>query len=141
MKDAEERATELMNRLQREQCYLIMMRPADNPPPPPKPQPEMRLEHHAFLVEMERRGVLFAAGPCRDDEGWVRGTGLLIFRASSRAEAEALARQEPYTKYGQREIEIIPWQRNEGSMTINLRLADGIVEIDNRRWSIGPAED
>lgn len=141
MSDAEKRASELMDRLQREQCYLIMMRPADNPPPPPKPQPEMRLEHHAFLVEMERRGVLFAAGPCRDAEGWVRGTGLLIFRAASRAEAEALARQEPYTKYGQREIEIIPWQRNEGSMTVKLRLADGILEIDNRRWSIGPAED
>jgi uncharacterized protein YciI len=118
-----------------------MMRPAVNPPAPPKPQAEMRLEHHDFLVDMERRGVLFAAGPCRDEEGWVRGTGLLIFRAKSRAEAEALARQEPYTKHGQREIDIIPWQRNEGAMTVNLRLADGILEIDNRRWSIGPAAD
>lgn len=141
MTDAEKRAEALMQRLQREQCYLIMMRPAENPPEPPKSPAELRLEHHDFLVEMERRGVLFAAGPCRDAEGWVRGTGLLIFRAANRKEATDLAMQEPYTKYGQREIEIIPWQRNEGSMTVNLRLADGILEIDNRRWSIGPAED
>ena len=141
MSDADTQANQLMNRLQREQCYLIMMRPAENPPAPPKAQAEMRLEHHDFLVEMERRGVLFAAGPCRDGEGWVRGTGLLIFRAKDRAEAEKLARQEPYTKYGQRDIDIIPWQRNEGSMTVNLRLADGVLEIDNRRWTLGPAEN
>lgn len=141
MTDAESRAAELMQRLQREQCYLIMMRPAKDPPPPPRPQAELRLEHHAFLVEMERRGVLFAAGPCRDAEGGVRGAGLLIFRAASRAEAEALAREEPYTKCGQREIEIIPWQRNEGAMELHLRLADGILEIDHRRWRIGPVEE
>ena len=65
----------------------------------------------------------------------------MIFRAANRAEAETLARQEPYTKYGQRDIDIIPWQRNEGSMTVNLRLADGVLKIDKRRWSIGPAEN
>jgi uncharacterized protein YciI len=138
MSDAEKKAEELMAGLQREQCYLIMMRPAENPPEPPKPQAEMRLEHHDFLCEMERRGVLFAAGPCRDDEGWTRGTGLLIFRAASRAEATELAMQEPYTKHGQREIDVIPWQRNEGNMRMTLNLADGVLEIDNRRWSVGP---
>jgi len=141
MPDAREEAEKLMRGLQREQCYLIMMRPAENPPPPPKPQPEMRLDHHAWLVEMERRGVLVGAGPCRDAEGWVPGSGLLILRADNKAEAEALAREEPYTKSGQREIDIIPWQRNEGSTTINLRLADGYLEMDRRRWKLAPPDD
>lgn len=141
MADAEKEAEALMAKLQREQCYLIMMRPAEDPPEPPIPQPEMRLEHHDFLVDMERRGILFAAGPLRDDEGWERGHGLLIFRAKNRAEATELAMQEPYTKYGQRQVDVIPWQRNEGSSNINLRLADGVLEIDNRRWSLGPPKE
>jgi len=141
MPDARAEAEKLMQNLQREQCYLIMMRPAEDPPPAPKPPPEMRLDHHAWLVEMERAGVLVGAGPCRDAEGWVQGTGLLILRADDRAEAEALAHEEPYTKSGQREIDIIPWQRNEGSTVINLRLADGYLEMDRRRWKIGPADD
>ena len=141
MSNAEQRAKALMAKLQREQCYLIMMRPAENPKVVSIPQAEMRLEHHDYLVDMERRGILFAAGPLRDDEGWERGHGLLIFRASNRTEATEWAMQEPYTKYGQREVEVIPWQRNEGTISINLRLADGFLEIDNRKWAIGPAED
>ena len=141
MSNAEQQATAPKAKLQREQCYLIMMRPVENPKVAPIPQAEMRLEHHDYLVDMERRGILFAAGPLRDDEGWERGHGLLIFRATNRAEATKWAMQEPYTKYGQREVEIIPWQRNEGTISINLRLADGFLEIDNRKWAIGPAEE
>ena len=141
MSKAEQQATGLLAKLQREQCYLIMMRPAEDPKVAPIPKAEMRLEHHDYLVDMERRGILFAAGPLRDDEGWERGHGLLIFRANNRAEATNWAMQEPYTKYGQREIEVIPWQRNEGTISINLRLADGFLEMDNRKWAISPAED
>ena len=75
MSKAEQQATGLMAKLQREQCYLIMMRPAEDPKVAPIPKAEMRLEHHDYLVDMERRGILFAAGPLRDDEGWERGHG------------------------------------------------------------------
>lgn len=142
MATAEQVARTIMNKLVREQNYLVMMRPADPPPENPKEsQEELRADHHAYLVDLERAGVLVAAGPCRDAEGWVRGTGLLILRADNRAEAAAIAAEEPYTKAGFRAADIIPWQRNEGNMTINLRLADGVLEIDNRRWKIGPAEE
>ena len=141
MSNAEQQATAPKAKLQREQCYLIMMRPVENPKVAPIPQAEMRLEHHDYLVDMERRGILFAAGPLRDDEGWERGHGLLIFRATNRAEATKWAMQEPYTTYGQREVQIIPWQRNDGTISINFRLADGFLEIDNRKWAIGPAEE
>jgi uncharacterized protein YciI len=139
MDDARIEADRIMHNLVREQCYLLMMRPAENPPEDyPKSQAELRIDHHAYLVELERRGVLFAAGPCRDDEGWVRGTGILMVRAANRAEARAIADAEPYTAAGFREVEIVPWQRNEGVMSVNLRLADGVLEIDNRRWRLSP---
>ena len=68
MSKAEQQATGLMAKLQREQCYLIMMRPAEAPNVAPIPKAEMRLEHHDYLVDMERRGILFAAVSLRDDE-------------------------------------------------------------------------
>lgn len=139
MDDARAEAERIMKNLVREQCYLLMLRPAENPPENhPKSQHELRVDHHAYLVALERRGVLFAAGPCRDEEGWVRGAGVLIVRAPNRAEAEKLAREEPYTKAGFRTAEIVPWQRNEGVTSLNLRLADGVLELDNRRWRLSP---
>ena len=141
MATVREDAQNIMARLVREQCYLLMMRPKDPPPAdPPVAQDELRVDHHDYLVDLERRGLLVAAGPCRDEEGWVRGTGLIIVRAANRAEAAAIGAEEPYTKAGFRDMEITPWQRNEGNMTVSLRLADGVLEIDNRRWKIGPAD-
>lgn len=140
MATASDEARAIMDRLVREQCYLLMMRPTDPPPADPPSSPDaLRIEHHGYLVDLERRGLLVGAGPCRDGEGWVRGTGLIIVRAKSRAEAAAIGAEEPYTRAGFREMEITPWQRNEGNMTVNLRLADGVLEIDNRRWTLAPA--
>ena len=136
-----EDAEKIMAKLVREQCYLLMMRPTDAAPADAaKAQADLRVDHHAYLVDLERRGLLVGAGPCRDGEDWVRSTGLIIVRAANRAEAAAIGAEEPYTKAGFRAMEITPWQRNEGNMTINLRLADGMLEIDNRRWKIGPAD-
>ena len=138
MSDAKQRAKQISNNLQREQCYLVMMRPAQDPPEPPIALAEIRIQHHEYLIEMEKSGVLFAAGPLRDKQEPSSGHGLLIFRAKNREEAKEYAMQEPYTKYGQRSIQIIPWQRNEGTLMLNLRFADGVLEIDRRRWSINP---
>ena len=138
MSDTQQRLEKISKNLSREQCYLIMMRPAKNPPKPPISLPEIRIKHHEYLVEMEKNGVLFAAGPLRDEHEPSLGHGLLIFRAKTSEEAREFAMLEPYTRYGLKNIEIIPWQRNEGGLTLNLRLAEGILEIDHRRWLISP---
>lgn len=141
MATVKEDAQAIMGKLVREQCYLLMMRAVD---PPPEGQAmgrdELRMIHHDYLVDLERRGLLVGAGPCRDGEGREPGAGLIIIRAANRAEAAAIGAEEPYTKAGLRHMDITPWQRNEGNMTLNLRLADGVLEIDNRRWAIGPAD-
>jgi uncharacterized protein len=129
----------LQKSLAREQCYLCWMRPNDKAPPLTASPEEMRLVHHAYLVDLERRGVLFAAGPFVDETGQRHGAGLLIIRANSRAEAEAIAFAEPYTKAGQRLMELTPWQRNEGVVNMILRFADGALELDGRRYKLTPA--
>ncbi len=120
----------------REQCYVCMMALTDAPPPDEARLGEIHAEHLDFLVALERRGVLFAAGPFVDENGVRQGGGMLIIRAKTRAEAEQIAFAEPYTKAGIRAMTVLPWQRNEGSLQLRIRFADGVAEIDNRTYAL-----
>jgi uncharacterized protein YciI len=125
--------------LTREQCYLCIMRKNESPPEQTKSPDQLRLEHHDFLLDLERRGMLFAAGPFRDENGqWstAHGIGMIIVRAKTRAEAEAIAFSEPFTKAGWHTMEVAPWQRNEGTVHISVHFANGILEIDNRTYEL-----
>jgi uncharacterized protein YciI len=114
------------------------MTPNDDAPPMTRSKEEMRLIHHDYLLDLERRGILFAAGPFVDEKGHRHGAGMLIIRARNRAEAEDIAFAEPYTKAGQRIMTLTPWQRNEGALTMRLCFADGVLEVDNRRYKLSP---
>ena len=124
----------------REQCWVCWMTPNDDPPPMPLSKEEMRLVHHEYLLDLERRGILFGAGPFVDDKGHRHGAGMLIIRAPNRAAAEDIAFAEPYTKAGQRIMTLTPWQRNEGTLNLRLQFADGVLEIDNRRYKLSPGD-
>ena len=76
-------------------------------------------EHLKFQVQLEADGILYAAGPMwTDDEQTWEGEGLVIVRAASRAEAIAIAEQDPMHKAGARSFRVRPWLINEGSVTI-----------------------
>lgn len=78
-------------------------------------------EHLAFQVALEREGVLFAAGPMwsHDEQSW-EGDGLVVVRAPSRREAEAIAERDPMHARGARKFTVRPWMINEGTVTIRL---------------------
>lgn len=124
----------------REQCYICILRENPDPPGQTKTPDELRIEHRDYLLDLERRGILFGAGPFRDGDGWAEGhgAGMVVVRAKDRAEAEATARKEPFTQAGLHVMEIVPWVRNEGMVNIEIRFADGTVEIDNRRYKLTP---
>lgn len=131
---------DIQNSLVREQCYICWMTPNDKAPPMPVSKEEMRIIHHEYLLDLERRGILFGAGPFVDEKGERHGAGMIIIRAATRAEAEALAFAEPYTKAGQRIMTLTPWQRNEGAVNLRLRFADGVLEVDNRRYKLSKSD-
>ncbi|MCC5987450.1 MAG: hypothetical protein JJT95_07200 [Pararhodobacter sp.] len=80
--------------------------------------------HLAFQVELEREGIMFAAGPLwNDDETEWHGEGMVIVRAASRDEAIAIARRDPMHQSGARSFKVRPWMINEGSMTFRLDLS------------------
>ncbi len=130
-----EQVAAISSSLAREQCYVLMMRP--NPDAPPiDSRDRLRIEHHEYLLDLERRGILFAAGPFADRNERSSGSGMIIIRAASRDEATRIGYDEPYTRNRLRLMDVLPWQRNEGTLKLELRLADGVLKIDDRTYAL-----
>jgi uncharacterized protein YciI len=98
----------------REQCWVINNEVVDPPPATALSREEIAARHHDFIDELAAKGLLVGAGPFLDDTGHRFGTGMIIFRATTRAEAEAIANAEPYIAHGVRRLKLVPWQRIAG---------------------------
>ena len=81
-------------------------------------------EHLAFQMQLEREGIMFAAGPMWDDDEreW-NGEGLVVVRAASRSEAIAVAERDPMHRSGARKFTVRPWMINEGTVTLRLDMS------------------
>lgn len=75
--------------------------------------------HLDWIRDLERQGVLFMAGPFRDEQGW-EGDGMYILKVGSADEARAIAETCPFHRSGKRVFHVKPWQFNEGAITIHL---------------------
>jgi uncharacterized protein YciI len=97
----------------REQCWII--RGVEVQPPPANADFErIRELHHRFIDELDDDGILVAHGATRDENGARSGTGLIVIRAATRAEALTIAAREPYVAHGVRTLDLIPWQMQRG---------------------------
>ena len=87
-------------------------------------------EHLEFQCELERRGIMFGAGPfwTDDEENW-DGEGMVIIRAASLADAKRIASEDPMHKRGARGFTVRPWLLNEGTVTVKITYSDGKREI------------
>ena len=113
----------------RPQYYVFWMINVDPAPELAKPVVDIRQEHFAYLADLEARGILLAAGPFMDSDGSRHGAGMMILRASSMDEADAIAALEPYRKYGLRTHAPTPWQWAEGSVTNTVRMKARTFEV------------
>jgi hypothetical protein len=87
---------------------------------------------HAHLenqIDLERRGIMFAAGPLYPRGSDKPEAGMYVLRASSFEEAAALADADPLHKAGVRSYTLQKWRINEGSMTITVNYSDQSVRI------------
>jgi uncharacterized protein len=106
------------------ELYLVIARPVRST------AIEKRLaEHLAHQVEMERRGIMFAAGPLYSRDSEVPEAGMFVLRANSFEEAEALAKEDPLHKAGLRTFTLQKWRVNEGSLTITVNFSDSSMTI------------
>ena len=92
---------------------------------------EARAEHLTYQVEIEQKGIMFAAGPLADDSGerW-GGDGMIIIRADSMEEATRIAEADPMHSSGARTFRIRPWLMNEGGFNLRVTFSDGKQRIE-----------
>ena len=62
-------------------------------------------EHLEYMIELERRGVLFASGPLSGNAG----DGLSILRAATIEDARAIAERDPFVSKGLRGYDLREW--------------------------------
>ncbi|PJI85751.1 hypothetical protein BC777_2097 [Yoonia maricola] len=87
-------------------------------------------DHLAYQAELERAGSLAFAGPMSDDSGdHMQGTGMIIYRAESLADARALADADPMHVAGARSYVMKRWLINEGSFNVAVGLSTKHVTL------------
>jgi len=87
-------------------------------------------DHLEFLMDLERRGILFASGPMSAPEGTKPAfNGMTILRAASLAEVEATLAREPFVARGLRTYVIHAWDLNEGSFSVTLSFGGGTFAV------------
>ena len=99
------------------EVYVVVTRPVRSP------EIEKRLaDHLEHQIALEKKGIMFAAGPL-----YSRGSAV---RASSFEEADAIAREDPLHQAGLRTYTIQKWRINEGSYTVTVNYSDQSVRIE-----------
>lgn len=86
-------------------------------------------EHKQWIAEQETAGTIFVAGPFLDDDFTYAGSGLMVLRAATAAEAHRIAASDPMHAKGLRTFRIVAWQLNEGSVRIDLSILTGSFSI------------
>jgi uncharacterized protein YciI len=121
----EERIRQLTQGMLRKKLYVVLSKGGANP----EQLSEHLPSHLEYMIELERKGVLFASGPLSDGEGKMRGNGLTILRAGGADEARKIAESDPFFVAGLRSFELREWTLMEGSFGIRVNFSDQSLEI------------
>jgi hypothetical protein len=119
------RAAELMGKMLRKKLYVLISTPLV---PPEKLKP-LLATHLDYMVDLEKRGVLFASGPLTEPDGAPSGHGLTVLRVNDAAEARRIAQAEPFFAQGLRSFELKEWTVMEGMLGVRVNLSDQTVEV------------
>ncbi|HEX4791657.1 MAG TPA: YciI family protein [Actinospica sp.] len=107
--------------------YICFTDPVDASPDEMRPYVE---EHKAWIAGVEASGMLFLGGPLLDDDFRFSGSGMMILRASSAREAREVMDADPFHAKGIRAYRLVPWQLNEGSLSLTAVLSAGTLSFE-----------
>ncbi len=94
---------------------------------PVKPREEvakMLPAHLEYQVDIEKRGIMFGAGPMFQKGADAPHRGMIIIRAASFEEADEIAAADPMHSSGMREYVLERWSLNEGGVTLRVTFSD-----------------
>jgi uncharacterized protein len=120
-----ERVADLTRKMLRKKLYVVISKPVV---PPEKLQLYLSA-HLEYMIELEKRGHVFASGPLSDGDGPPTGLGLTVLRASDAQEARALAEADPFFVNGLRTFELKEWTVMEGTLGLRVNLSDQSIEV------------
>jgi uncharacterized protein YciI len=120
-----ERVTELTRKMLRKKLFVLMT----NPIVPPEFLQPFLSEHLEYIIDLEKRGLVFASGPLTDGDGPPTGQGLTVLRTKDAAEARALAEADPFYVHGLRGFILKEWTIMEGRLSLSVNLSDQSVEV------------
>ena len=90
---------------------------------------KMLPQHLERQVELEKQGILFAAGPMEPEDSDKPRTGMIIVRADSFEHANEIAMADPFHAAGLREYDVCNWSMNEGSFTVTINYSDKSADV------------
>jgi uncharacterized protein YciI len=125
MADAPSNVHPLTQKLLGKEMYLIVTRPVRS-----AQITDQRLrEHLDHQIALERKGLLFAAGPLYPRGSDMPEAGMFVLRAGSFDEAEAIAKTDPLHAAGLRTFTVQKWRINEGSISVTINLSDQTMQL------------
>ncbi len=107
------------------ELYVVTSTPAA----PPEKMAENLKAPLAHQVAIEKKGILFAAGPLYGKTDQVPRAGMIIIRAASFEEADRIAASDPMHQAGARGYTIDKWCVNEGGFNLRVTYSDQKMEI------------
>jgi len=121
----EARAAALLQKMLRKKLYVVLSKPrvaAEQLRP-------VLAAHLDYMIDLEKRGVIFASGPLGDPDQPPQGEGLTIVRAANAAEARAIAEGDPFLKSGLRTFELKEWTVMEGMLGLRINFSDQTIDL------------
>lgn len=90
---------------------------------------DLTKRHLAHQVDLEKRGIMFGAGPVSDPSG-KHEYGMIIIRANSAAEAKQIADSDPMHQTGHRTYTLHEWTLNEGRFNVSVNFSSGTYTFE-----------
>ncbi len=118
-------AAALREKMLRKRLWIVITK-AIAPPDQLSKVLEAHLQHQ---IRLEKDGILFGAGPLSNPDGSSTGTGMIVIRAESEAEARAIADSDPFHSAGLRTYTLQQWSLNEGRITITVDYSDQTFKL------------
>ena len=125
MTSAAERIADLTGKMLRRKLYVVLSTATASPEHVQATLPA----HLEYMIDLEKRGLVFASGPFSDNEGNPRGNGMTILRATNVDEARAIAEADPFVVNRLRTFEVREWTLMEGSVGLTVNFSDQSVQV------------
>lgn len=105
----------------------VLSRPREGFDPAP-----LLASHLDFMIELEKKGLLFLSGPMTGRDGKFGAFGLTVLNVPTIEEAEKIWADEPFNRSGQRDVDYYIWRLMEGRLSVSFDLSDRSIHLAGR---------